>query len=188
MKERIKDFMKRETILTAALVLALVSCFFVPPDKNYSEYIDVRTLILLFCLMAVMAGLKDLGVFRYIGEKLLGKVHSLPGIIGILVALCFLSGMIITNDVALITFVPFGILVLKLAEMENFVCITITLMTIAANLGSMLTPIGNPQNLYLYSASGISVGSFLWLMLPYSLFSALMLALVIFFFCRKKTA
>ena len=96
--------------------------------------------------MTVVAGLRSLGVFRYVGHCLLEKIRSERGIVLLLVFLCFLGSMVITNDVALITFVPFGLLVLEMAGMTNRVCFVITLMTIGANLGSMLTPMGNPQN------------------------------------------
>ena len=176
MAEKIKHFIKTETVLAAAAVLAAVSCFLVPPDREYMGYIDFRTLELLFCLMAVMAGMQKLGVFRLLGAALLSKVKSERGVAGCLVFLCFFCSMIITNDVALVTFVPFAVLVLGMAGMEKRVCITVVLMTIAANLGSMLTPIGNPQNLYLYALSGMGAGSFVALMFPYAGASALLLA------------
>ncbi len=175
MKQKLAHFFKNEMILCIAAVLAVISCFLVPPDSAYAGYMDTRTLILLFCLMLVMAGLQHLGVFRYIGERLLSKVQSERGLALILIFLCFFSSMLITNDVALITFVPFGILILKMADKPALTNRTIVLMTIAANLGSMLTPIGNPQNLYLYAVSGMSLPSFLWLMLPYTAASALLL-------------
>lgn len=145
------------------------------PDREYISYVDWRTLILLLCLMVVMAGLKEQGFFRYIGEVLLKRVKSPLGVAVVLIFLCFAGSMLITNDVALITFIPFGLLVLKMAKMEKSVCLMITLMTVAANLGSMLTPVGNPQNLYLYSASGMNMREFIMLMFPYTLTAALML-------------
>lgn len=174
--ERIKQFVKKETVLSAAILLAAVSCFFVVPDREYLGYIDTRTLELLFCLMAVMAGFQELGVFRLLGAALLRQVHSERGVAASLVFLCFVCSMVITNDVALVTFVPFAVLVLGMAGMEKRVCITVVLMTIAANLGSMLTPIGNPQNLYLYALSGMGMGPFVALMAPYAAASAAMLA------------
>lgn len=176
MSEKIKHFIKTETVLAAASVLAAVSCFLVPPDRAYLGYIDSRTLELLFCLMAVMAGFQDLGVFRLLGAGLLARVKSERGVAACLVFLCFACSMIITNDVALVTFVPFGLLVLGMAGMKKQVCITVTLMTIAANLGSMLTPIGNPQNLYLYALADMGTGEFIFLMLPYAAAAALLLA------------
>lgn len=174
-------FLKKEIVLTISGILAIVSCFLVHPDLEYAGYIDWHTILILFCLMAVMAGLKDIGLFQYTGETLLKKIISERGVVCVLVFLCFLSSMFITNDVALITFVPLALLILKMAKMESSICYIITLMTIAANLGSMLTPIGNPQNLYLYSTSEISLGNFLLLMLPYTVISGILLLLGIFF-------
>lgn len=186
MRRKITLFIQQETVLIIASLLALISCFFVVPDKQYIDYFDWKTLILLFCLMAVMAGLKELGVFRRVGEALLNRVHSQRGVAAVLIMLCFLGSMFITNDVALITFIPFGILVLKMADMDTTVCLTITLMTIAANLGSMLTPIGNPQNLYLFSVSGMDVKSFIQVILPYTLFAAVLLIILTIFGYKRK--
>lgn len=166
--KRWKEFIKRETVLSAAIVLALVSVVLVRPDWEYLAYIDYRTIGLLFCLMTVMAGLNRLGVFRSAGEMLLGRVSGTGPVAAVLVYLCFFFSMLITNDVALITFVPFGITVLKMAGLEQMVVPVVLLQTVAANLGSMMTPVGNPQNLYLYSCAGIPLPEFLRLMVPYT--------------------
>ncbi len=168
-------FLKKELVFTISLVLAIISCFFVPPSATYMEYIDFRVLALLFCLMAVVAGLSALGIFHRLGEFLLQKVSSLRMLAGMLIYLNFFTSMIITNDVALITFVPFTILVLEMADKQNQFIPLIVLETIAANLGSMLTPLGNPQNLYLYTISEMPMGDFVLTMLPYTIVSALLL-------------
>ena len=176
--KRVIAFIKSEIVLTVAMMLAVVSMFFVHPDKNYLEYIDFRTLSILFCLMAVMAGFQKIGLFRLIAEKLLKKVSGVFGLVYILVMLCFFFSMLITNDVALITFIPFTFIVLQLLgeDLEKRLIIPVVVMqTIAANLGSMLTPIGNPQNLYLYGQSGYSFIQFVLLMLPYASVSFLLL-------------
>jgi Na+/H+ antiporter NhaD and related arsenite permeases len=121
--------------------------------------------------MIVMAGLRSLGVFSMIGSWMLEKTCNVRSLSIVLVLLCFGFSMVITNDVALITFVPFTIDVLLMAGLENYLIRIIVLETIASNLGSMLTPIGNPQNLYLFSLSGMSLGNFISLMLPYSFVS-----------------
>ena len=172
MREKIIRFFKQETVLCAAFALAIVSMFFVRPDKEYLGYVDFRTLALLFCLMSVMAGLQKSGVFQYVAQALLGKVRKAWQLVLILVLLCFFSSMLVTNDVALITFVPFTLIVLGMIGPEakgQLAVPVVVLQTIAANLGSMLTPIGNPQNLYLYGKAGLSFGSFVLLMLPYAL-------------------
>lgn len=185
--KKLKELFQKETVLCIALVLAVLSSFVVLPDKQYVDYIDFRTLAILFCLMCVMAGLQKLGLFQLIAEKLLGRVKSCNALRMILILLCFFFSMLITNDVALITFVPFTFTVLKLLGDEGQRIMTIpvvVLQTVAANLGSMLTPIGNPQNLYLYAKSGLSIGSFLLLMLPYTLISLLLLLIADFLFAR----
>lgn len=179
MMKRILAFFKKETVLCVSLILAAMSMFIVPPDKNYWGYIDFRTLAILFCLMCVMAGLQKSGVFGWVAQKLLGHVKSGRSLIFTLVMLCFFSSMFITNDVALITFVPFTFIVLNMLgdELKDRVVLpVVVLQTIAANLGSMLTPIGNPQNLYLYGKAGLSIREFLLLMLPYTLLSFVLLA------------
>lgn len=175
---KVLDFIKKEAVLCAALLLAAVSACVIPPDKRYAEYIDVRTLAILFCLMSIMAGLQKTGIFRRIAGGLLGRVKGPGGLALVLMLLCFFSSMLITNDVALITFVPFTFTVLGMAgeEQRRRLALPLAAMqTIAANLGSMLTPVGNPQNLYLYGRAGMSVGGFVLHMLPYTAVSLVLL-------------
>ena len=154
-KNKLVEFIKRETVLAVAVLLAIVSAVMIPPDGEYAGYIDFRTLSVLFCLMTVMAGLQKLGVFRNIAKTLLRHTQNTMQLVEVLVLLCFFFSMIITNDVALITFVPFTFIVLRLSgedSVKKLAVPVIVLQTIAANLGSMLTPIGNPQNLYLWKS------------------------------------
>ena len=183
---KIKEFVKKEVVLCVATVLAVISAFVVLPDKQYVDYIDFRTLGILLCLMCVMAGLQGMGLFRIIAQQLLTKVKTLRGIVGILVLLCFFFSMLITNDVALITFVPFTFTVLEMLDQRvrsRQLIPIVVLQTIAANLGSMLTPIGNPQNLYLYGKAGLGMGEFLSLMLPYT---AVSLVVILLLACCRK--
>ena len=173
--EAVKHFIKNEIVLCVAGLLAVASAFVVHPSKSYLSYIDFRTLSILLMLMITMAGLQKLSVFRQLGELLVGKMSTIRGVVLILIGLCFFSSMFITNDVALLTFVPFSIITLSISNRKDLYIIVIVLETLAANLGSMLTPLGNPQNLYLYSLSGMSMAAFIKLMLPYSLCSALLL-------------
>ncbi len=178
--KRIWNWCKTEIVLCIAMLLAVISSFFVRPDKAYLEYIDLKTLAILFSLMAVMAGLQKIGLFQYVAEKMLGKVHHIRGIVFILISLCFFSSMFITNDVALITFVPFAFSVLRIILKEDakkMVVPVVVMQTIAANLGSMLTPIGNPQNLYLYGKTDMGFGGFLFFMLPYTVVAFCILAI-----------
>ncbi len=177
---KVFQFIKQEIVFTISFLLAIFSCFFVHPSKQYLEYIDFHVLALLFCLMAVVNGFSSIGVFRQLGETLLQKLSSTRSLAWALILLCFFSSMLITNDVALITFVPFTILVLTLVQRQDLFISFIALETIAANLGSMLTPLGNPQNLYLYTISDMNLGSFILTLLPYSL-----VALILLFVCTR---
>lgn len=170
-------FFKKETVLCIAAILAVISSFAVIPDKQYQSYPDWRVLSLLFCLMLVVAGLQSIGVFHHLAATLLSGIKNTRGLIITLVLLCFFSAMFITNDVALITFVPFSIMILSMAGAADLLIPAIVLETIAANLGSMLTPIGNPQNLYLYSKFNMDIGSFLLYMLPLALLSLILLVI-----------
>lgn len=181
---RISNFIKKEAVLCIALGLAVLSVFWQPVDREYLEYIDWDTLMLLFCLMAAMAGFQGLGVFQRIGDALLAAVTNTRSLLLILCFLPFFFSMFITNDVALITFVPFGMIVLQMCGKEKLVIPLVVLQTIAANMGSSLTPIGNPQNLYLYSKSGAKVGDFLLWMLPYTLVTGICIWLAVLF--QKK--
>ena len=180
------EFFKKETVLCCAAVLALASMAFVPPDAVYLSYPDYRTLALLFCLMAVVGGFQSIGVFTLLGQKLLAGAGNVRRLSSVLVFLCFFSSMIITNDVALITFVPFTILVFRMTGKEKNLLKSTVLETIAANLGSMATPVGNPQNLYLYSISGISMSEFLGAVLPYTVLAAALLCAVLFFEKKER--
>ena len=189
--KKILYFIKKETVLSIAVVLAVISVFFVVPDREYISYIDFRTLAILFCLMSIVAGLRNIGVFDKLAERLLAKVHGIGGVTVILVCLCFFMSMFITNDVSLITFVPFTIILMKKLNPDTdskWMLKVIVMQTIAANLGSMLTPLGNPQNLYLYGKAGIGIAEFLKIMLPYTVcaFALLMAWIGLAFMVRKR--
>lgn len=175
---KIVNFAKKETVLFAAVLLAFGSMVCVPPDMQYLSYIDYRVLALLFCLMTVMEGFKSTGFFAAVAGKLLEKVKTFRQLYLVLVFLCFFTSMWITNDVALLTFVPFTVLVLRMTGLEQEMIPVIVLQTIAANLGSMTTPVGNPQNLYLYSISGMGIGALLQIMGPLTLISAGLIFLI----------
>ncbi len=178
MKALIK-FFRSETVFCVSLCLALVSALIVRPDQTYLAYPDYRTLALLFCLMLIVAGFRSLGVFDFLGHSLLKKAGSLRRLSLTMVLLCFFSSMVITNDVTLITFVPFTILVFRMIGEEERILKIVVLETIAANLGSMATPIGNPQNLYLYSAFSMNMGEFAWAVLPYAGISLVLLLFIL---------
>ena len=180
LRERLKEFWKKETVFCISFLLAAASLLAVPVDRGYLAYPDYRTLALLFCLMMVVAGFQSLGIFTLLGKLLLRKAGSSRGISILLVLLCFFCSMIITNDVTLITFVPFTLLVFRMVHREERVLKIVVLETIAANLGSMATPIGNPQNIYLHSVSGMGMKEFLLAVLPYAGISLVLLLVALF--------
>jgi len=163
---RIRTLLKKDPTFWISFIAAAISCVFVAPDKEYIGYIDLRTLALLYCLMVVVAGLRRAGVFSVMSDALCRRVSSPRQLALLLVLLCFFSAMLVTNDVALLTFVPFAVAVLGLAHQEKQLIWVVVLQTVAANLGSMLTPVGNPQNLYLYSYYGMSAADFFRITLP----------------------
>lgn len=178
--KRIIDFIKKETVLAVAWLLALVSMFIIPPNKGYVDYIDSKSLEILWSLMVIVSGLKNNGLFESIGKFLLEKTKYVWQLVTVLVLLPFFISMLITNDVALLTFVPFSIYILGISGKRELLIPVIAFQTIGANLGSMLTPIGNPQNLYLYGISGMQAYEFIMLMLPYTVIAALLLFIGIF--------
>lgn len=180
----IRSFIKREPVLVISALAAFISCLFVHPDAKYIEYIDFRTLALLYALMVVVAGLRKAGVFTALAQTLCTKAKSTRSIGFLLVCLCFFTSMLITNDVALLTFVPFAVVVLEMADRRQDLIIIVVLQTVAANLGSMLTPVGNPQNLYLYSFYDMSFMDFLAVTFPIWILSLVLVLLTCLFLSR----
>lgn len=175
LSDKILQYIKKEAVLTISGTAAIITIFIVPPNKEYLSYIDFRVLALLFCLMAAVAGFADNGVFLKLSYWLLKKVKAIRSLGVVLVLLCFVSSMWITNDVALITFVPFAIMILNIAGKSKEIIKIVVLQTVAANLGSMLTPVGNPQNLRLYSYYNLSITDFILITLPYAAFSLIII-------------
>lgn len=167
--DKIKHYLKSETILVIAFCAALLSMFFVPPSKKYLDYVDFRTLSLLFCLMLTISGLNSIGLFNALAISLIPRFKNARTLCLALTMMCFFTSMLITNDVALITFVPFTIILYTASVLTDRLIYTVALETAAANLGSMLTPVGNPQNLYLYSYFHIAPGEFFRITLPVSI-------------------
>ena len=185
MIQKVSSFLKKDTVLTIALALAVLSMFIIPPSAGYLKYLDLHTLILLFGLMTATTGLQNIGFFRQLGELLLLRIHSLRQLEQLLILLCFFSSMLITNDVALITFVPFALELLRMVNRKDRIVPVVVCQTLAANLGSMTTPVGNPQNLYLYSHFELSLDTFIRSIGPFSLLSLVLLLLVTMFTPRK---
>lgn len=174
-KEKVLHFIKNETVLAVAIILAIITCFFVPIDKEYINYFDYGTLILLFCMLAVVAGLKSTNVFEVISRKMIGLFHTRRAVIYSLVFGTFFFDMIVANDMSLITFLPLTYIVLHSTKNDKYLAFTFIMQTIAANMGGMITPYGNPQNLYLYSYYNINTVEFFSILLKQSIMVAVLL-------------
>ena len=186
MLNHIKRFITKETVLCIAAVCAIATMFFIPPDKEYLHYIDFRVLCLLFCLMAVVAGLQAIGVFDRLTFQLLNRIRNGRALSATLILLPFFCSMLVTNDVALIIFIPFTLMLLEqLGYSKSIIPITV-FQTVAANLGSMATPVGNPQNLYLYSFYNLGIGDFFSVTLPLTFISLIGLAAASLFLLPSK--
>lgn len=177
MVKRILQYFRRETVLSAALVCALLSFLLTPPSVIHLQGIDTTTQLMLFSLMTIVAGFRRMGALDAVSRKLTRRVTTLRGLSAVMVALCFALSMLVTNDVALLTLVPLTLLLFRAGGQKSTIW-TVVLETVAANLGSMVTPIGNPQNLYLYTSGRLTALDFLTLLAPYAAVAlALLLAL-----------
>ena len=176
---RVRDFFRRDAVLAIACVLAAASCMAVPPDVGYAAYIDWRTIGLLFSLMVATSGLARAGVLARVCRALVRACKSGGVLIAALVGLTFFVSMVVTNDVALVAFVPLALAALREAGLVRRLAFAIACMTVAANVGSMLTPIGNPQNIYLLSVSGMDAAELVDIMAPYSAAAFALLAAAI---------
>ena len=173
--KRILTTIKQETVLWVAALCAIVTMFLIPPDRTYLEYIDLRVLCLLLCLMAVVAGFQSCRAFRWLTYQLLRRSHNGHLLSVTLVLLPFFCSMLGTNDVALIVFVPFTLALLQQIGYQASVIPMLVLQTIAANLGSMATPVGNPQNLFLYATYNLGIREFFAVTLPLTAVSMIVL-------------
>lgn len=185
---KIASLVKTETILFMAGIVAILSMFWVPPSLAYLDYIDFSVITLLFCLMTVVAGFQHSGVFFLIAQKILTRITNTRALAYVLVFLCFFSSMWITNDVALITFVPLAIMLLSMTGRKELLIPVVVLQTIAANLGSMLTPVGNPQNLFLYSYYQLTMEEFMAITLPATVISFILLWLMLLFIKKEPVS
>ena len=165
---KIKNFAKINAVFLIALTLAIVTSFIIKPDKTYLGYFDLKTLACLFCTLAVVCAFKNIKFFTILARKIISATGSLRSAVLALVFITFFGSMLIANDMALITFLPLGYYVLTSTGKEDYMAFVFVMQNIAANLGGMLTPFGNPQNLYLYSKFNISNAEFVSIMfLPF---------------------
>ena len=154
------SFIRENVVMCIALVAAIITCFIVPFDSAYIAYFDYKTLTCLFCVLAVVCALKNINFFYMIARKVVQIFKTARMSVLVLVYITFVGSMLIANDMALLTFLPLGYLLLTTTGKEKYMAFTFVMQNIAANLGGMLTPFGNPQNLYLYTKFNIPNGEF----------------------------
>ena len=159
-------FLKKNAVACIAFVAALITCFIVPVDREYVDYFDFKTLTCLFCVLAVVCALKNINFFYILARKTVQLFKNARMSVLALVYITFIGSMLIANDMALLTFLPLGYFVLTATGKERYMAFTFIMQNIAANLGGMLTPFGNPQNLFLYTRFNIPNGEFMGIMAP----------------------
>ena len=181
-----RRFAKKNVVMFVALLAAVVTCFFVPPDREYFSYFDTKTLACLFITLAVVCALRNIKFFTILARKLVLLTGTLRTLFIMLICITFIGSMLIANDMALITFLPLGYFALSVTKKEKYMAYLFILQNISANLGGMLTPFGNPQNLYLYSYYNIETAEFCSIMLKPFLLAIAMLILCCFFVKNEK--
>lgn len=176
-----KNFFLKNLVFFIALILAGISCFFTPPDKEYLHYIDYKTIVSLFCMLLVIAGLRNIYFFRILARKIVKVFKNTRSVILTIVLITYFSSMLIANDMALITFLPLSAIILSSTNKKNYIMFTFIMQTVSANLGGMLIPFGNPQNLYLYNYFNIGTIEFFKIMyIPFLVATALIIITLLF--------
>ena len=179
-------FIKKNVVMLVALAAAIITCFLVPPDRAYLGYFDVKTLTCLFCVLAVVCALKNVKFFYILAKKIVQLFKNARASIIALVYITFIGSMLIANDMALLTFLPLGLFVLSSTGKSKYMAFTFIMQNIAANLGGMLTPFGNPQNLYLYTKFNIPTIEFMQIMAPPFVIAILLITLCCFIFVKPE--
>ncbi len=180
------SFIKKNTVMVIAFVAAAVTMFIVPPDKEYPGYFDFKTLSCLFCVLAVVCALKHIKFFYILARKIVESFGNIRYCVLSLVYITFIGSMLIANDMALLTFLPLGYFILDATNKHKYMAFTFIMQNIAANLGGMLTPFGNPQNLYLYTKFNIPNGEFVSIMLPPFIISVLIITVCCLVFVKSE--
>ena len=185
-KIQIPGFLKENAVLVIAIIAALLTSFIVPPDAKYLEYFDLKTLSCLFCVLAVVCALRNIKFFYTLAREIVRRFKNARIAILALVYITFIGSMLIANDMALLTFLPLGYFILSTTKKEKYLAFTFIMQNIAANLGGMLTPFGNPQNLYLYSKFNIPDGEFVRIMFPPFILAIALITLCCLIFVKKE--
>ena len=184
--KRFIAILKTNAVMLIAMTLAIVTMIIIPPDAEYLSYFDFKTLTCLMTVLAVVCALRRVRFFYTVAEKIVKNFKNARIAVLALVYITFIGSMLIANDMALITFLPLGYYVLISSGKEKYMCVTFILQNIAANLGGMLTPFGNPQNLYLYSRFNIPDGEFMLIMLPPFLLAIAMITVSVLIFVKPE--
>lgn len=177
---------KKNVVMFVAMLAAVVTVFLIPPDRQYLDYFDVKTLTCLFCVLAVVCALKNIRFFYILAKKIVLLFKNARIAVLALVYITFIGSMLIANDMALLTFLPLGFLVLDTTGKRKYMAFTYIMQNIAANLGGMLTPFGNPQNLYIYSYYEIPALEFMGIMAPPFVISVALITLCCLIFVKNE--
>jgi Na+/H+ antiporter NhaD/arsenite permease-like protein len=180
----IGTFISKNAVMVIALALAAVTSIIVPPDAEYLSYFDFKTLTCLFCVLAVVCALKNIRFFYMLAQQIVRLFKNARMCVLALVYITFIGSMLIANDMALLTFLPLGYFVLSSTGKQKYMAFTFIMQNIAANLGGMLTPFGNPQNLYLYTKFNIPTGEFMAIMAPPFVISIALITLCCMIFVK----
>ena len=182
----IKAVIRNNVVTVIAAVCAVITSIIVPPDEKYIDYFDFKTLTCLFCVLATVCALRNVRFFYTIAKRIIKLFKNARLAVTALVYITFIGSMLIANDMALLTFLPLGFFVLHTTKKEKYMAVTFILQNIAANLGGMLTPFGNPQNLFLYSRFNIPDGEFMLIMLPPFLLSVFLITVCCLIFVKPE--
>lgn len=185
-KSKLRDFIKKNAVMCIALIAAVITSIIIPVDKEYLNYFDYKTLTCLFCVLSVVCALKNINFFYVLARRIVRLFKTARNSILALVYITFIGSMLIANDMALLTFLPLGYFVLSSTGKQKYMAFTFIMQNIAANLGGMLTPFGNPQNLYLYTKFNIPNLEFMKIMVvPFSL-SVILITLCCIVFVKSE--
>ncbi len=183
---RILRFAKKNAVMIISLFAAIITMFFIPVDAGYKDYFDFKTLSCLFCTLAIVCALKNINFFYMLAHKVVAIFKNAKICILALTYITFLGSMLLANDMALLTFLPLGYIVLTSTGKEKYMAFTFIMQNISANLGGMLTPFGNPQNLYLYTKFNIPTGEFMSIMVIPFIASILLITISCLIFVKSE--
>ncbi|MBQ2741271.1 MAG: citrate transporter [Oscillospiraceae bacterium] len=182
----ILGFFKKNAVMSIALAAAIITSIIVPPDRAYIGYFDFKTLTCLFCVLAVVCAFRNINFFYVLARKVVSVFKNARLSVIALVYITFIGSMFIANDMALLTFLPLGYFVLTATNKTEYMSFTFVMQNIAANLGGMLTPFGNPQNLYLYTKFGIPTNEFMQIMFPPFILSIILITACCIIFVKPE--